>query len=87
MTAVIDSSITLAWLYDDERTEIVERVFEKVIVEGAWVPVIWRLEVANGLQQGIRQCRIDGSFRAGALADLVGLDIAIDPQRTSMPVR
>jgi predicted nucleic acid-binding protein len=77
---VLDSSITPAWLYSDERTEIIERVFDDVIVNGAWVPVDWHLEVANGLQQGIRRRRIDANFRPGALADLGKLDITIDPE-------
>ena len=58
MSVVIDSSVTLAWIYSDERTEATERVFDIVTEAGAWVPMTWHLEVANGLQQGIRQRRI-----------------------------
>ena len=75
---VIDSSVTLAWLYDDERTGPVEDVFDQVIVEGAWVPGLWRLEVANGLQQAVRRRRIDADFRALAIGNLGELDISID---------
>ena len=79
MSLVIDSSVTLAWIYSDERTEATERVFHVVTEAGAWVPAIWHLEVANGLQQGVRQRRIDAAFRTGALADLAVMNIATDP--------
>ncbi|MEJ2377665.1 MAG: type II toxin-antitoxin system VapC family toxin [Pseudolabrys sp.] len=78
MMVVIDSSVTLAWLYDGERSEPVERVFDTVIAIEAWVPTIWRLEVANGLMQGIRRRRIDTAFRNEALADLLNLKIFAD---------
>jgi predicted nucleic acid-binding protein len=78
VSLVIDSSITLAWAYGDERTEATERVFDIVTEAGARVPIIWRLEVANGLQQGIRQQRIDAAFRSGVLADLADMNIATD---------
>jgi predicted nucleic acid-binding protein len=80
MTLVIDSSATLAWIYSNERTAGTERVFDLVVASGAWVPVFWHLEVANGLQQGIRQRRINTAFRNGALADLAELDIVVDPE-------
>lgn len=80
---VIDSSVTLAWLYDDERTASVERVFDEVVAEGAWVPGLWRLEIANGLQQAIRRRRIDAGFRTRAIAYLTELDISIDPETTA----
>jgi predicted nucleic acid-binding protein len=79
VSLVIDSSVTLAWIYSDERTKTTERVFDIVTEAGAWVPMIWHLEVANGLQQGIRQRRIDAAFRTGALADLAEMNIATDP--------
>ncbi len=80
MSLVIDASITLAWLYSDERNETTESLFEQVIAGGAWVPVIWPLEIANGLQQGVRQRRIDISYRNGALADLAEMNVGIDPE-------
>jgi predicted nucleic acid-binding protein len=80
MTMVIDSSVTLAWLYDDERTNQVERIFDRVVAEGAWVPGLWRPEIANGLQQAIRRRRIDAHFRTRAIANLIDIDISIDQE-------
>ncbi len=78
MSFVIDSSITLAWIYADERSDSIERILDELHSAGAWVPVIWRLEVANGLQQGIRQRRIDAAGRAAALANLAAMNITTD---------
>jgi predicted nucleic acid-binding protein len=48
--------------------------------EGAVVPALWRLEIANSLTVAVRRGRIDANFRRAALADLALLDIAIDDQ-------
>jgi hypothetical protein len=52
MSLVLDSSITLAWIYADETTDPVRLVFEMLAKNGAWVPGLWRLEVANVLEMG-----------------------------------
>jgi predicted nucleic acid-binding protein len=79
VSIVIDCSITMAWLFDDEKDASAVRILDMVIEAGAWVPAIWRLEVANGLQQGIKRRRFDPSRRSKELADLARLDIAVDP--------
>lgn len=78
MSLVLDSSVTLAWLYDDERSKPVESVFATIVETVAWVPAIWRLEVANALQQGVRRRRIDKTFRQEALDDLADFEITTD---------
>ena len=52
----------------------------QVAGEGAVVPAIWRLEVANGLQSGIRRGRLTASKRDGLLAALAEMDIAADAE-------
>jgi predicted nucleic acid-binding protein len=79
VSLVLDSSITLAWIYDDETTDAARRVFDIVADEGAWVPPLWRLEVANALTVGMRRSRIDAEFRDMALTDLSVLEIRTDP--------
>ncbi len=78
MSFVLDSSITLAWLYIDELTPATFRLSEMVGEKGAWVPSIWRLEVANSLQTSVRQRRIDAAFRDKSLQDLLTLNIQTD---------
>ena len=78
MTLVLDSSATLAWVYADETTAAIRRVFEQVADDGAIVPALWRLEVANSLTIAVRRGRIDADFRQAALTDLAFLDITAD---------
>ena len=78
MSLVLDSSATLAWIYQDEVSDVTQQIFELVANSRAWVPTIWRLEVANGLQTGVRRGRIDAAYRDLALGDLALLDISID---------
>ena len=78
MSLVLDSSATLAWIYSDEVTEPIRRLFQAVADEGAVVPALWRLEVANSLTVALRRGRIDATFRRAALMDLALLDITTD---------
>ena len=78
MSLVLDCSITLAWIYADETTEPVQRVFDLLSQSGAWVPGLWRLEVANVLEMGVRRKRHDADFRDKALADLAQFPIQVD---------
>lgn len=80
MSLILDSSTTLAWVYSDETTEAIRHVFDLVIEGGAWVPGLWRLEVANILEMGVRRGRHDAAFRDATLADLSLLPIALDPE-------
>jgi predicted nucleic acid-binding protein len=79
VSLVLDSSVTLAWLYSDELTPATQQVFNCVTAAGAWVPSLWRLEVANSLQTGVRRGRISAEFRDAALTDLALLNIVSDP--------
>lgn len=78
MSLVIDSSLTLAWLFSDERTRATDLLFEAVLSDGATVPSLWRLEVANALEMAVRRKRVDAQFRDASLRDLALLPIAID---------
>ena len=80
MSLILDSSVTLAWIYSDETTESIRRVFDIVTNNGAWVPALWRLEVANILEMGVRRGRTDAAFRDAILADLALLPISLDPE-------
>jgi predicted nucleic acid-binding protein len=83
VSLVLDSSATLAWFYADETTPGIRRVFELLVRSGAWVPSLWRLEVANILEMGIRRGRHDIAFRQATLADLSLLPINLDPETDS----
>jgi predicted nucleic acid-binding protein len=77
---VLDTSVTLAWIYPGERSHTIMSVFDRVTEAGAWVPSLWRLEVANSLEMGVRRGRIEPAFRDAALRDFELLPIQTDPE-------
>ena len=79
MSLVLDCSAALAWVYQDENAATADEILRRVTTGGAWVPSIWRLEIANGLRTGIRRGHISADYRDQALTDLGLFDIAIDP--------
>jgi predicted nucleic acid-binding protein len=79
VTVVLDSSVTLAWAYTEETTKAIRDVFDLVLAHGAWVPGIWRLEVGNVLEMGMRRGRHTTGFRDELLVDLASLPIRLDP--------
>jgi len=80
MSLVLDSSVTLSWYFDDERTDATVALLRRVARGGATVPSLWRLEVANGLQVAVKRGRIDMAYRKASLQDLATLAIAIDTE-------
>jgi predicted nucleic acid-binding protein len=78
VSLVLDSSATLAWVYKDERSDAIAQVLDQVISMGAWVPSLWRLEVADVLEMSVRRGRVDAAFRDATLADLEFLPIQTD---------
>jgi predicted nucleic acid-binding protein len=67
-------------VYSEETTEAISEVLARLTDRGAWVPALWRLEVANVLQMNVRRGRHDAAFRDAALTDLAMLPISIDPE-------
>ena len=64
LSLVLDSSITLAWYFEDERDARPRELSSiRLSKKGAIVPALWRFEVANGLQMAVRRKRIDAAFR------------------------
>jgi predicted nucleic acid-binding protein len=80
MTLVLDSSVTLAWVHNEETTPAVLHVLDRVIASGAWVPSLWRIEVANVLEMSVRRNRMGSDLRDKALANLSLLPISLDPE-------
>lgn len=80
MSLILDPSLTLAWYFEDERTAAADAVLSRVVDEGAVVPPLWRVEVLNAFQMGIRRKRIDTAFRDAALARLSAMAIDVDAE-------
>lgn len=54
MGSVIDASVTLRWLLESEPDSRASEVMESLDEQFALVPVLWHLEVANGLRNSVR---------------------------------
>ena len=80
MSLVLDSSAALAWIHAEESTPAIREVLDRVSESGAWVPSIWRLEIANVLELGVRRGRHTAAFRDDTLGDLALLPINLDPE-------
>jgi predicted nucleic acid-binding protein len=78
VSLVLDTSLALSWYFEDERTPAADALVDRVADQGATVPGLWRLEIANGLRTAIRRKRIDERF-PGAIAQLACLPITVDP--------
>ena len=83
MSIVLDGSMALAWLFEDEQTDQVLATINHVYLGGASVPPLWRYEVANGLQMAIRRQRITPDYRTRCLDKIDELPITIDPDGVS----
>lgn len=80
MTLVLDASMTIAWLFDDDRIEAAHAVIRRVVAEGAIVPSLWRLEVANVLRNAVRRGRCNEAYVDRSLVRLARLAIKRDEE-------
>lgn len=76
---VLDCSVTMAWAFPDESGEAARRVLRSVGAEGAVVPAVWALEVANALLMAERRRRISAADADTFAALVAGLPIAARP--------
>jgi predicted nucleic acid-binding protein len=77
---VVDASVAVSWLIAAEQSAATQRVLDRVGRDGAVVPGIWPLEVANVLLVAERRRKIAAAARAAALKLLSTLPVEIDPE-------
>jgi predicted nucleic acid-binding protein len=75
---VIDASAALSWCFEDEGGPETDALIDKVAAEGAAVPGVWSLEIANGLVMGERRGRIKPAESAAFVAMIEQLPITLD---------
>lgn len=78
MSLVLDASMTIAWLFRNQRSEGPRSALHRVVVEGAVAPAIWRLEVANVLRTSVRRRHCTEGYAQLCLQKLQQLRIAVD---------
>jgi len=78
MSFVLDSSVALSWLLEDEAQSRTDALSDRLEQETAHVPSIWPLEVGNALLTALRRKRIsDGDFDR-CIQALSALPIEVD---------
>jgi predicted nucleic acid-binding protein len=78
VSIVVDASMTAAWLFADEWTEAALAVASDVTANGAVVPSLWRLEIANLLRTVVRRGGCDENLADALLERLESLPIVVD---------
>lgn len=75
---VIDCSVAIAWLFDDEATPQTAALLDRMSAATALVPALWFFEVTNVLALAERKGRVTSRQSDAFIADLGKLDIERD---------
>jgi len=78
LSFVLDASVALAWCFEDEQTPEVMALLDRVTETGAIAPLLWPLEVLNGLVVAERRGRLDAAKRGELAGFLRGLPVRLD---------
>ena len=84
---VLDCSVTVAWLFEDEATLETDALLERLKGSGAMVPSLWRLELGNVLAGAERRERISRARLAAYLELLDRLPIVTDSETDNRAFR
>ncbi|MCB9949156.1 MAG: type II toxin-antitoxin system VapC family toxin [Rhodospirillaceae bacterium] len=75
---VLDCSVAVSWCFEDEAAPEIDALLETVRDEGAIVPTLWHLEVANVLVMAERRGRLSAADTAARLHLLGELPVDTD---------
>jgi len=79
LALVLDVSVALQWFLTDERNSAANRLFDRVLAEGAYVPALFRWEIENVLLSAERASRIAPDDVDRALEALREMPILVEP--------
>ncbi|MDN5835776.1 MAG: type II toxin-antitoxin system VapC family toxin [Nitrosospira sp.] len=80
---VLDSSVALAWCFEDEHTRATLSLLDQISETGATAPALWSLEVLNGLAMAERRGRLDATQRHQFAGFLRDLPVSVDSETAS----
>jgi predicted nucleic acid-binding protein len=78
MAFVLDASVTMTWCFINETTPYTLEILNRLRTEGATVPTLWPLEVANTLLVGERRRRVAEAEILTFVQTLQALTITVD---------
>lgn len=78
MAFVLDASVTMTWCFINETTPYTLEILNRLRTEGATVPTLWPLEVANTLLVGERRRRVTEAEIVTFVQTLQALTITVD---------
>lgn len=81
---VVDASVTLKWVFDDEEAVEQAVALRDDAIEGIRqmvAPSLWLYEVTNGLVTGVRRARLDARVGVRILEQLLAVGVRlVDPE-------
>ena len=77
---VVDASVVISWLFDDEEEPRADRALERLIEDCALAPYLWHLETRNALLVAERRGRLSARAVDERLDALKGLPIRTDDE-------
>ena len=77
---IVDCSIAMAWLFNDEATPKTAALLNRLATETALVPAWWFIEITNVLAMAERKGRIKPTESDAFIADLSKLGIERDDE-------
>jgi predicted nucleic acid-binding protein len=78
LSIVVDMSVVLAWLFDEQQTPQSLDVLRSVEIEGLLVPPLWWTELENGILSGERRGRVNAEHSAAFVQLVRALPIETD---------
>jgi len=84
MNFILDASVTLAWFFSDEATPATNKLLDRLLINTAFVPSIWSLEVGNILVAAERRKKVTYANVVQFLDHLEKLNIHIDSETASL---
>jgi predicted nucleic acid-binding protein len=84
---VIDNTVTMAWCFTEEATELTETLLSRLssLTDSAIVPALWLYEVVNVTELAVRSGRVTEGKASAFLESLADLPIEVEnPTRIQM---
>ncbi len=78
MSFVLDTSVSLAWCFQDQRTQANLSLLERLRETRGHVPALWPIETLNGLLTAERRRRITSSERSSLVHFMRDLPLMVD---------